>query len=326
MVERFPKPIVFVSKCLGFAHCRYNGEIIPNKFVEKLAKYVEFKTACPEEAIGMGTPREPVRVIRSSSQELLYQPSTGKDWSSKMKKFSSEYLDGLGEVDGFILKHRSPSCGVYNAKVYDSKKAVGHRNGPGVFGSRVLERFGSVAVEDEGRLLNFTIRENFLIKIFTFARFRIAAGSGKVSGISSFHAQHKFLFLAYDESMMRKLGTVASNQKGYSFERLSSEYVSGMKKLFSKTPTPGSWINALSHMFGFFKSDLSSKEKVFFMKTLEEYRDERIPLSVLFRLIESWAIKYDVKYLLEQTILQPYPLDLIEITDSGKGRSKGRHL
>ncbi len=208
----FPKPRIVISKCIGFDPCRYNGEIVKDKFVERLEPHVEFVCVCPEVEIGLGTPRAPVRIVSSGDSFKLIQPSSGLDVSDKMQEFSRGFLDSLKEVDGFIFKNRSPSCGFTDVKFYS-----GPEKGPvigktaGFFGGAVLERFGDRAVEDEGRLKNLNIREHFLTSIFAFARFRRLQQSPSIHGLVRFHAVNKMLLMAYSQTKMRELGRIVAN-------------------------------------------------------------------------------------------------------------------
>jgi uncharacterized protein YbbK (DUF523 family) len=169
-MREFSKPIIVVSKCLGFDHCRYNGLIINDDFVEKLKAYVEFKPVCPEVEIGLGIPREPIRVVDIGGDIRLIQPDTGRDLTETMQDFANSFLDSVGTVDGFILKSRSPSCGIKDVKIYSGTKndsMVLEKSG-GFFGKAVIEKFPYLAIEDEGRLKNFRIREHFLTKLYHF--------------------------------------------------------------------------------------------------------------------------------------------------------------
>ncbi|MDY6822501.1 MAG: 2-thiouracil desulfurase family protein [Thermodesulfobacteriota bacterium] len=158
------KPTVVVSKCLGFDHCRYNGQMIPDSFVENLAEHVEMIPVCPEMAIGLGVPRDPVRVVLVNGEPRLYQPATGEDFTEAMEQFTHEFLAGLPAVDGFIMKSRSPSCGIRDVKIYHhmDRPDTGTERGGGMFGGRLKALFPGTAIEDEGRLKNFSIRKHFL--------------------------------------------------------------------------------------------------------------------------------------------------------------------
>ncbi len=166
-----PKPIIIVSKCLGFSACRYNGVIIYDEFLDALKKYVDFRPICPEVEIGLGVPRNPVRVVSINNTLRLIQPSTNNDVTDMMNNFAYSFLNSIDEVDGFILKSRSPSCGIKDVKIYPSKNdSRVIRMGSGFFGSAVINKFPDLPIEDEGRLTNFRIREHFLIKIFIFSK------------------------------------------------------------------------------------------------------------------------------------------------------------
>ena len=221
----FPKPIIVVSKCLGSDPCRYNGGVVQDKFVTRLGPHVEFVPVCPEVEIGLGTPRAPVRIISSGDGFRLIQPSSGFDVSEKMRGFSRGFLDGLKDVDGFLLKNRSPSCGFTDVKVYS-----GPEKGPptgktaGFFGGAVVEKFGDRAIEDEGRLKNLNIREHFLTSIFAFARFRALQESASMHDLVRFHSVNKLLLMAYSQTKLRQLGRVVANAEGNRIEAVLELY------------------------------------------------------------------------------------------------------
>ncbi len=311
------RPNVVVSKCLGFERCRYNGDTIPNDHVDALKKHVNFITVCPEVEIGLGVPRKPIRIVHDEGSRL-WQPATRMDHTDKMVEFSRKFLGSLQDIDGFILKYGSPSCGMKNVRIYNEYEPKSSpRKGPGFFGGAVVERFRGLAIEDEGRLSNFTIRENFYIKLFCLARSREISS---MKELTEFHAENKYLFMAFDQERMREMGRIAADHDKKGLEAAYEGYRKSLMELLSKTPSFRSYINSLIHMFGGISSQLDSEEKRLFLDTIEEYRDERIPLSVLTRLIESWAMRFKNEYLLKQSILRPFPKDLIDITDSGKGR------
>ena len=171
-MSTFTRPLVVISKCLGFDHCRWNGLTIQDQFVDRLAGFVDYETVCPEVEIGLGVPRDPVRIVQTDKTLRLMQPATGKDHTRAMTGFSKEYLNALTDLDGFILKSRSPSCGIKEAKIYPSmEKSAALRKGCGFFATAVMKKFSMLPVEDEGRLRNFTIRDHFLRRLFTIARF-----------------------------------------------------------------------------------------------------------------------------------------------------------
>ncbi len=199
-----PKPIIFVSKCLGFAACRWNGAMVPDEFVKKLKNHVEIVTSCPECEIGLGVPRDPIRIVYKGSSFRLMQLNTGKDVTGPMRKFTDGFLSGIREIDGFILKDRSPSCGIKDVKVYpDIESSSSLKKKSGFFGEEALKRFSNTAIESETRLTNFAVREHFLIRIFTLARFREVKKSGEIKSLIWFHAAHKLLFMVYSRKKLK---------------------------------------------------------------------------------------------------------------------------
>lgn len=318
----FPKPKIVISKCLGFDPCRYNGEIVQDKFVARLEPHVEFVCVCPEVEIGLGTPRAPVRIVSAGDSFGLIQPSSGLDLSERMREFSRDFLDRLKEVDGFILKNRSPSCGFTDVKVYS-----GPEKGPvigktaGFFGGAVLEQFSDRAIEDEGRLKNLSIREHFLTRVFAFARFRRLQESPSMSGLVRFHAENKLLLMAYSQTKMRELGRIVANADGKRMGALWELYEKSFRAALDKPPRHSSPINVLMHTLGYFKKELSVREKRHFLEMLEAYRQGRTPLSSAVSILRSWVMRFETEYLYRQTFFSPFPEELMALDDSGRGRA-----
>lgn len=332
-----PRPKLFVSRCLGFEACRYNGAVIEDPLVAKLAALCDVVTACPEKETGLGVPRDPVRLARSDGRIRMIQPATGRDHTETMTAFcaakaaelagtapgSARPPAGLPAVDGAVLKSRSPSCGMKDVKIYRSTEPGAMADtGTGLFGASVLEALDGAPVEDEGRLKNYTIREHFLSCLFALSRFRTVAESGGPRELSEYQARHKLLFLAINQASMRRLGRIAANLEKRPFPSVLSDYRAELGTLFGSPAKPGGIINTALHAFGGFSDRLSPLERKYFLDAVEEYRDERIPASALFALLKSWAVRFEVRYLLDQVFLDPFPKALVEITDSGKGRDR----
>jgi len=318
----FPKPRIVISKRIGFDPCRYNGEIVQDKFVRRLEKHVEFVCVCPEVEIGLGTPRAPVRIVSSGVSFKLIQPASGLDVSDKMREFSRSFLEGLKEVDGFILKNRSPSCGFTGVNVYSGpEKGASIGKTAGFFGGAVQKKFGNLAIEDEGRLLNLNIREHFLTLVFAFARFRALQESESIHDLVRFHASNKLLLMAYSQTKLRELGRIVANAKGKRMGAVLELYGKSFRQAFHKPPRHSSPINVLMHSLGYFKKDLSAREKRHFLDVLGAYRYGRTPLSSAVSILRSWVMRFESEYLGEQTLFMPFPEELMALDDSGKGRA-----
>ncbi len=319
MTHACPKPRVVVSKCLEFEACRFNGQVISDEFVRSLRDAVEFITVCPEVEIGLGTPRAPIRIVEIQGRKKLFQPATGRDVTVAMQQFSREFLESLPEVDGFILKSRSPSCGPKDVRVY-SESGQPAKNSTGFFARAVLEKFPHLEIEDEGRLRNFRIREHFLTRLFTLARFREVKNSGAMQKLVDFQTAHKFIFMAYNQTAMRRLGRIVANSERKPFKALVADYEQELAHAFSRLPKIGSHINVLMHALGYFSKKLTANEKAYFLDALEKYRQARLPLSALLTVLHAWIVRFDESYLARQTYFEPYPQALMAISDSGKGR------
>ncbi len=314
-------PQVVVSKCLGFAACRYNGQVIPDPFVEQLRPFVDFLPVCPEVEIGLGVPRPPIRVIQRDGERRLVQPETGRDVTEAMQSFSASFLAGLPAVDGFILKNRSPSCGIKDVKLYAdtaSESPVG--KGPGLFGQAVLEHFGHLAVEDEGRLTNLVLRDHFLTKLFTLARFRRAKAAGTMDELVRFHTEHKLLLMAYNQSRLQAMGRVAANPARRPAAEVFTDYERLLWEALARPPRRTAGINVLMHAMGYFSARLTPAEKALFLDTLERYRARRVPLSTPVYILRSWIARFEEPYLARQVFFEPYPIALASPADSGKDR------
>lgn len=313
-MREFEKPIIISSKCIEFDSCRYNALMISSKVVQNLKNYAEFHPICPEVEIGLGIPRDPVRIVGKDDDYKLLQPATGKDLTNKMNSFSRKFLTQLKDVDGFILKNRSPSCGVKNVKrYYDIDNPGSVRDSVGFFAQMVKKKFPLHPLEDEGRLRNLFIRENFLTKIFTHADYRKIKKEGSFSDLIEFHSRNKLLLLSFNQELTRKMGNLLSNGKK-PLEYLKEEYGKLLTLALSRNPQVTSNVNVLMHSLGYFSKDLSSDEKAFFLDNLQRYREGRVPLLVNINLLKSWILRFKVEYLDKQTFFQPYPDDMMQVT------------
>ncbi|MCF7920087.1 MAG: DUF523 and DUF1722 domain-containing protein [Candidatus Cloacimonetes bacterium] len=319
-MTEFPRPRVVVSKCIEFDYCRYNGSIISSQFVQKLKDYVDFITVCPEVEIGLGIPREAVRLVTRDDKILLLNSMNGEDHTPEMNSFSSEYLSGLKNINGFILKSRSPSCGIKEVKLYGQTGKVPaiSSKSSGIFAKYVLDRFNYLAIEDEGRLTNLQIRQHFLTKLYTLTNFEML--EHKSGELVTFHSQNKYLFMAYNQSKLKIAGKIVANHQHNSIEEVFQEYRQALYQIFQSTSRIGSNINVLMHILGYFSKHLSVNEKAHFLEQLEFYRSKRIPLIVLTSILKSWSLRFDMAYLLQQTYFDPFPAELMDTSNSGKGR------
>jgi uncharacterized protein YbgA (DUF1722 family)/uncharacterized protein YbbK (DUF523 family) len=315
------KPVVVMSRCLEFEPVRYNGQVIPYDFVRELEPWVEYVGVCPELEIGLGVPRDPVRIVMVDGEARLLQPDTERDLTEEMIGFADAFLASLDAVDGFILKNRSPSCGISDVKIFQgTDRSASSARGGGFFGGRVVERYPGLAIEDEGRLRNYRIREHFLTKLFSLARLRVVRASGSMKELVSFHTLNKFLLMAYNQHRMRILGRIVANEEKRPFHELMDAYESEFQAALARGPRSTSVINVLQHAAGYFSEQLTRKEKSFLAESLERYRKGQVPVSAVSSIVRAWIVRFDEDYLAPQTFFEPYPARLMSLSDSGKGR------
>lgn len=323
-MREFKRPNLILSKCLEYCKCRYNGDKIPDKFVRILAEHVNYIKICPEVEIGLGVPRNSVRLIKENDQYRLVDSMNGEDHTLKMDKFIDNFTEELEEeeIEGFIAKNRSPSCGSYDSKVYPKAgkvPALGEKRA-GYFTDNLADKFSSLIIENEGRLKNFKLRENFLIKIFMLADLREVIKSGQIKKLIDFHSNNKYLIMSYNQNGLNKLGRiVAAHQKGKTAETMI-KYREQLLLTLDVLPDTGKRVNMLQHIFGYVSSDISRDEREYFLETLQDFRKEKVPFSLPLALLRSWIIRFKVEYLMPQTIFNPYPEGLIDLSDSGNGR------
>lgn len=317
------KPIVFISKCIEHENCRYDGNSIRSAFVNDLKEYVTFVTECPEMAIGLGVPREAIRIISDGKNERLVYSLTGTDVTDKMIAFSSAYANELKKekIHGFILKSKSPSCGVKEVKAY---KTIGKSQSllnktSGFFGKVILEYFPGAAIEDEGRLRDYIIREHFLTRIFTMCSFDEVTDDQTMKTLIRFHSQNKYLLMAYNQKYQKMLGKLVANHENKAIATVIQQYHLTLQEALEKPLRRGTNMNMLMHLLGYFKNDLAKDEKSYFLDVLEQYHKKKVPFSVPIAIIYSWVIRFDEEYLKYQTIFKPYPTGILNVSDSGKG-------
>lgn len=332
-------PVVVVSGCLEFEACRYNGQRIPFDFIGELGRHAELVPVCPEVEVGLGTPRDPVRLVRPRKASSgtrparapagdggptprLVQPSSGRDVTGAMGTFADRFLSGR-VVDGFVLKSRSPSCGPNGVKIYDGPEGSSVSvHGPGLFAGVIHERFGDAALEDEGRLRNFRIREHFLTKLWALARLRVALEGGRMRSLVAFHSRYKLVLMGYNQTAMRELGRIVANPDRLPFDDVAAAYRDGLGRALRRAPSPPSIVNVLEHAWGYVSDRLGGPERSYYRRQLERYRAGRLPISAPAALIESAAVRFGVDYLLGQFFFDPYPEEMRTVADSGKGRSR----
>lgn len=317
------RPRILVSNCLEHGATRYDGSMISNPFVKRLKAYVDFIPVCPEVAIGLPVPREAIRIVVREDEEYLVHSMTGGDVSEAMRGYTDGVVAKLLEapLHGAILKSRSPSCGIKDVKRYKDIGRAPTAGGKtrGFFGGAVMDAFVGMAIEDEGRLTNFNIREQFLTRIYTMADFDEVKKLGTMRALVAFQSRHKYLLMAYHQANQKKLGKIVANHEHLATAAVFEAYEALLAKSLAKPLDHGRNTNMLLHIFGYFKDRLEAEEKAYFLDVLAQYNDKKVPFSVPLMMLGAWVIRFDEQYLKGQSIFEPFPKELITVTDSGKG-------
>lgn len=322
MDREWQRPKLVVSSCLNKEKCRYDGSHSPCKALEDLREYIDVVPVCPEMGIGLKVPRDSIRIVGSIDEYKLIDPRCDEDLTEKMVEFSKKTIDDLlnDEIDGFILKGRSPSCGIQDVKIYNTKeKGSMSVKGRGLFAKYVVDNFPFVSVEEDGRLRSFEIRDNFFIKIFTFADFNKVKKLNDLGYLVDFHTRNKLLFMTYSPDLTKQLGIITANKEGKSTSDIIKEYHEILGKMMKKSQNFRRCNHVFEKAYGYISDFLYEDEKLFFRETLAEFKSGKQAKKTVITLLKSYAIRFDNQYLLSQTLLEPYPEKLLNLDDSGKG-------
>ena len=311
----FSRPIIGISKCLEFDMCRYDGSRINNNFVRNMKKYVDFVDICPEVGIGLGTPRKPIRLVKIDGKKNLYQPSSDRNLTDEMHNFTKKFVASIEVLDGFIFKRDSPTCGITDVRLYHKLGTdSGYQKTSGMFSEGVSAEFPNMVKEDEKRLSNISIREHFLTRIFVLANLRESLKQQSMEKLFEFYSKNMLLFLCHDEKLTAELGLLFRIQDDFAiiskkFQKIAYDALSSPVK---KAPM----INTFEYMYNFVKLKLSESEQSHYQSLIEKFENDLISQSEISTLLYSWALRYDVKIILEQSLFDPFPknllLDLVE--------------
>lgn len=304
---------VAISACLLGRKVRYDGGHKHDPFLtETLGQYVEWVPVCPEVEIGLGVPRPTLRLESWDGEIHLIMPSESRDLTEAMKAFAHRRLKELAgaEICGYVLKKNSPSCGMERVKVY---KSDGHPVGKdrGVFAGVLLESMPYLPVEEEGRLHDPRLRENWVTRIFAFHRLKtLWKQRWSMNDLVAFHTAHKYLLLAHSPEHYKRLGQLVARGKSLSREELKLQYEAEFMTGLRRLATPAKNVNVLHHMLGFFKKILPEDVRQEIRQHIEDYRKGQLPLIVPVTLIAHYARQMNVTYLLDQIYLYPHPKEL----------------
>lgn len=303
-----------ISTCLLGTLCRYDGGHSKDAFiVNMLSNYFEFVPFCPERMV-FPTPREAIRLVRSKGILKVKTSNSNLDVTKTITDISKELAQEMQkeQLCGFILKSKSPTCGMERVKIYpEDKNGQSENVGVGIFAKEIKKRYPLLPVEEEGRLGDPWLRENFLMQIFAYkSLFEFLQNSPSQNDLVLFHSSYKYLIYSKSHESYKRLGNIVANHEKLSLEKVLEAY----KLLFLQTlyekGTAKNTYNVLLHILGYFKKHISREEKSEILESMDEFKEGIIPLIVVIKIINIYAKKFNVEYLLEQKFLNPYPKEL----------------
>jgi len=305
-----------VSACLLGDSVRFNGGHKRDAYVMgTLSEFCDFVPVCPEVEVGMGTPREAVRLVRPKGSEVerMVGSNSETDWTDRMNAYARDRVETLTaqRLDGYILKSRSPSCGLFRVKVYsESGNPMGKSSG--LFAAELARRFPMMPIEEEGRLNDAHLRENFIVRLFALRRWRdLVQATPRTADLVKFHADHKYLLMAHSTERLRELGRiVAASGRRLSRATLDA-YCEAFHLALQQRATTRKHTNTLQHIMGYFKTQLSGEDKQELLAAIEDYRLELVPLIVPITLIRHHTRNVDLPYIQDQVYLWPHPKELM---------------
>ena len=304
-----------VSTCLLGEEVRYDGGHKLDQFlVNTLGRFVEWVSVCPEFEIGLGVPRESLRLVGDPEAPRLIAPKSGQDHTERMQTWARERLEELASVKlhGFIFKKDSPSSGLFRVRVYD-QNGMPQRVGTGIFPREVMKRFPLLPLEEEGRLNDMPLRENFIERIFAYYRWmRLLEEDPTPGGLVRFHTAHKLTLMAHSPSHYQEMGRLVAQAGSLPWEELVETYGRLLMEGLGVLGTSGKHTNVLQHLMGFLKDALSREDKAELLGLIEDYRQGLVPLIVPLTLLQHHLRRHPVPdWVHQQVYLNPYPKELM---------------
>lgn len=310
------RPTLGISSCLIGQKVRFDGGHKQNSYILKtLAEHFEFAPFCPERGIGLPAPRKAIRLVSTHELEgtqAIEVNNPDKVFTSQLDDYGRKVAAQIQHVSGYIVKKDSPSCGMERVKIYGKENFPPERNGVGVFTARLMKELPTLPVEEEGRLMDPRLRENFITRVYTLARWQnmMAAGLTR-QGLVKFHTRHKFLLLAHHEVTYRELGRMISDVGNGDLASVASEYLLTLMTGLRNLSTPGKRVNVLMHIMGFIKDRMTAEEKEELLDLIESHRLGLLPMIGPIILLNHFLRRYPHEYIEDQYFLTPHPRELM---------------
>jgi uncharacterized protein YbgA (DUF1722 family)/uncharacterized protein YbbK (DUF523 family) len=303
-----------ISTCLLGEKVRFDGgHKLDHYVVGTLGEYVEWVPVCPELEMGLGVPREALRLVGDPDAPRLVTVKTRVDHTEGMLAWARDRIRELQtlQLDGYILKSKSPSCGMERVRIY-TEAGMPSRSGPGLFARVLMGAFPLLVIEEEGRLNDPRLRESFVVRLFTHHRWRqLARGRPRPADLVAFHARHKLLLMAHSEPHLRALGKLVARAGTEEPAGLAREYAEGLFTGLRVKTTIRKHTNVLQHIAGYLRERLDRRDREELHGTIADYHRGLVPLIVPITLLRHYVGKLGLSYLRDQVYLDPHPKELM---------------
>lgn len=302
-----------VSACLLGSFCRYDGAHAKDDFiVNVLSNYFEFVPYCPEKIV-FGTPRESIRLVEVDENIKVFTNNSLKEVTTELEQISQSLATQMedDELCGIILKSKSPTCGMERVKVYQPNSSFNEKKAQGLFAKAINEKYPYLPMEEEGRLNDPWLRENFLMQLFAYKDlFEFLNTNPTMKELVAFHTGYKYLIYAKSSLAYKALGQIVANHEKKSLELLLKEYQEEFLQAIALKGDKKKTYNVLLHIFGYFKKLITKEEKYDLLEAIDEFKEEMIPLIAVIKLLNVYANRFNLSYLQQQKFLHPYPKEL----------------
>ncbi len=310
----FEKLKLGISSCLIGELVRYNGQHKrDNYIINVLGQFASWIPVCPEVEVGMGVPREPIRLVDEDGDIRVKTTKTQRDYTDALAKYSTKRCLALATelLDGYILKAKSPTCGMERVKVYKGNGV--RKDGVGAFAKVLMATMPELPVEEEGRLNDPRLRENFISRCYAYHRWQEMAAEGlSRHRLVKFHQAHKFALMAHNQAGYRRLGRIVANPKEYSDTAAwARAYLLEFTEVMRRPPTQRNHTNVLQHIAGYLPKDLDAADRKEVTELIKQYHNGLVPLIVPITLLRHHARKFDVEYIRDQVYLTPHPGEMM---------------
>ncbi|WP_198650479.1 YbgA family protein [Saccharospirillum mangrovi] len=303
-----------VSSCLLGDSVRYNGGHKLHRWLTNtLGQYADFRPFCPEVGIGLGIPREPIRLIQTDTgTRAVNTTNAAVDHTEALQHYAQSILPQLDDIDGYVVMQGSPSCGMERVKLYNGH-AIPEKNGVGIHTQTVLQHRPGLPVEESGRLSDAALAENFVQRLYVHNQWRTQQPWQSAKALIDFHSRQKYLLMMHDYNRYKSLGRLLADLSDReSLAELGQRYFIELMDALKKIPKRGQRVNVLQHLLGYFKQQLSDKEKASLRHSIEQYQNAIVPFIVPIALLKHYVFLHGdaFPYLVQQSVLDPYPESL----------------